>query len=208
MSMDGDHDTTSTAVRQATEADLDGLVRVLVDGFQDDPLYRWFTDEHRFDEVMAQMFRADLRSTYLPEGECYIAEDGTGASLWRPPPGYHPRTRRDLLRALPGFARISGLTRLPRIWQLMARTAAEHPREPHWYLSLLAVEQARQREGVGSALLSHVLQRVDADHLPAYLENSKARNIDFYERHGFRTFKRLEFARGGPYLWLMWREAG
>jgi len=195
------------AIRRATPDDLDTVVRTLVDGFQDDPLYRWFTDAGRFDEVMARMFRADARDTYIPGGEAYLAEDGSGAALWRPAPGCFPHTRAERLRGIPALAGISGLARFPRIWQLMERTAAEHPREPHWYLSLLAVEQARQRDGVGSALMAHVLARVDAAHLPAYVENSKARNLDFYERHGFRTFKRLEFARGGPHLWLMWREA-
>jgi ribosomal protein S18 acetylase RimI-like enzyme len=195
-------------VRQATPADLDALVRVLVAGFGDDPLYRWFTAEDRFEEVMALMFRADIEGSYLPGGECYIAEDGSGASIWRPSPGpASRRSRLHLLREIGGLARISGWQRLPRFLQLIARTEAEHPSEPHWYLSLLAVDPSRQRTGVGSRLLSHVLERVDADHLPAYLENSKARNLEFYERHGFRTFKRLEFGRGGPYLWLMWREA-
>ena len=195
------------AIRRATPDDLDTVVRALVDGFQDDPLYRWFTHPQRFDEVMAAMFRADARDTYIPGGEAYLAEDGSGAALWRPPPGHFPRSRAERLRSIPALAGISGLARFSRIWRLMARTAAEHPCEPHWYLSLLAVEQARQRDGVGSALMAHVLARVDADHLPAYVENSKARNLEFYERHGFRTFKRLEFAPGGPHLWLMWREA-
>ena len=201
------------AIRRATASDLDTVVRTLVDGFQDDPLYRWFTHPQRFDEVMASMFRADARDIYIPGDEAYLAEGATitsgaaGVALWRPAPGYFPHTRIERMRSIPALARISGLARLPRIWRLMERTAAEHPREPHWYLSLLAVEQARQRDGVGSALMDHVLARVDAEHLPAYVENSKARNLEFYERHGFRTFKRLEFAPGGPYLWLMWRRA-
>lgn len=198
---------SAPAIRRALPADLETVVRTLVDGFQDDPLYRWFTHPQHFDEVMAAMFRADVRDTYIPGGEAYLAEDGSGVALWRPAPGSHPHARFEQLRDAPALARISGLARFPRIWALMARTAAEHPRDPHWYLSLLAVEQARQREGVGSALMRHVLARVDAEHLPTYVENSKARNLEFYERHGFRTFKRLEFARGGPYLWLMWREA-
>lgn len=198
---------SAPAIRQAVASDLDAVVRTLVDGFQDDPLYRWFTDAARFDEVMARMFRADARDTYIPGGEAYLTDDGSGAALWRPAPGYFGHSRIERLRGISALAGISGLARFPRIWQLMARTAAEHPREPHWYLSLLAVEQERQHSGIGSALMEHVLARVDAEHLPAYVENSKARNLDFYERHGFRTFKRLEFASGGPYLWLMWRAA-
>lgn len=197
-----------TEIREATQADLDALVEILVRGFSDDPLYRWFTHPQRFDSVMARMFRDDLERSYLADGGlCYIAEDGNAASAWRRPPGSHPDSLLARLRETRELIAISGVTRFPRIWQLMTRCAEEHPTEPHWYLSLLAVDPSQQRTGVGSTLLAHALERVDADHLPAYLENSKARNLEFYERHGFRTFKRLEFARGGPYLWLMWRPA-
>lgn len=208
---------TSPRIREATRADLDHLVDIFARGFSDDPLYRWFTHPQHFDAVMARMFRADLEQSYLAaDGVYYLADrpeagppelGGNAASAWRRPPGNHPDSLLARLRETRELMAISGVARFPRIWQLMTRCAEEHPTEPHWYLSLLAVDPAQQRTGVGSALLAHALARVDADHMPAYLENSKARNLEFYERHGFRAFKRLEFARGGPYLWLMWRPA-
>jgi ribosomal protein S18 acetylase RimI-like enzyme len=187
---------TAPAIVQATQADLDRLVDIFVRGFSDDPLYRWFTHPQRFDEVMARMFRADLGQSYLVDGICDLTPDSNGASAWRRPPGNQPESLFTRLSEVPELAAISGPARLPRIWQLMSRCAEEHPVEPHWYLSLLAVTPQQQRTGIGSALLAHALERVDTDHLPAYLENSKERNLEFYERHGFRTFKRLEFARG------------
>jgi hypothetical protein len=50
-----------------------------------------------------------------------------------------------------------------------------------------------------------VLDRCDAEGIPAYLESTKERNVGFYESHGFAVTGREQIARGGPQLWLMWR---
>jgi hypothetical protein len=39
----------------------------------------------------------------------------------------------------------------------------------------------------------------------AYLEPSRASNIDFYARHGFRVLEEIRLARG-PSMWTMWRD--
>jgi hypothetical protein len=50
-----------------------------------------------------------------------------------------------------------------------------------------------------------VLRSCDEDRIPAYLESSKERNVDFYGRHGFRVLERLSLPAGPP-VWLMWRD--
>ena len=60
--------------------------------------------------------------------------------------------------------------------------------------------------GIGRSLVEPVLQRADRDGVPAYLESSKERNIAFYARHGFEVTGQIHTPRGGPTLWLMWRE--
>jgi ribosomal protein S18 acetylase RimI-like enzyme len=52
---------------------------------------------------------------------------------------------------------------------------------------MLGVDPARQGLGLGSAMLKAGLARVDADHLPAYLESSNPRNVPLYERFGFEV---------------------
>ena len=59
---------------------------------------------------------------------------------------------------------------------------------------------------MSSALLSHMLARVDADGMPACLESSNERNIALYGRHGFEVTAAVVIP-GGPRIWPMWREA-
>ena len=66
-----------------------------------------------------------------------------------------------------------------------------HPRDPHYYLAVLGTDPDEQGRGIGSALIQPVLETCDRDEVPAYLESSKERNIDFYARHGFRVTDEL-----------------
>ena len=83
--------------------------------------------------------------------------------------------------------------------------AALHPVEPHWYLSVLGVDPDRWHRGVGSALLSWWLRRVDADNAPSYLETDREENVGFYRRVGFEVVNQLRIM--DVPIWCMWRSA-
>ena len=80
-----------------------------------------------------------------------------------------------------------------------------HPREPHWYLSVLGTDPTQQGKGVGGALLEPVLDRCDSQGLGAYLESSKEANIPFYQRFGFAVTGQIDLPEGPP-VWPMWRD--
>jgi GNAT superfamily N-acetyltransferase len=65
---------------------------------------------------------------------------------------------------------------------------------------------AFQGRGIGSAFLQDMLQRADADGLPAYHEATSPRNRALYERHGYVNQGELVLPDGGPTLWRMWRD--
>ena len=81
-----------------------------------------------------------------------------------------------------------------------------HPRTPHYYLDSLGVEPGVAGEGIGSALMEPVLERCDAERMPAYLNAGSARSRDLYLRHGFEVTEEFRLPDGGPPLWRMWRE--
>jgi ribosomal protein S18 acetylase RimI-like enzyme len=82
-----------------------------------------------------------------------------------------------------------------------------HPKEPHWYLMLLAVEPTMQRSGVGTMLMNEGIDRIDSEHVGAYLETQKLDNHAYYRRYGFELRDTLDPVPGGPPYYTMWRAA-
>jgi ribosomal protein S18 acetylase RimI-like enzyme len=94
--------------------------------------------------------------------------------------------------------------RVARRWAGVSEVLREHhPLLAHWYLATLGVEPRRWGRGVGHALLTDWLERVDAKGGRAYLETDAARNVSFYERAGFRVVEPLNVL--GVTVWCMER---
>jgi len=196
------------AVRRVVPSDVPTLVEVLARAFDDDPVPQWlFRGDRRRRRGLRTFFTIQLRHMYLERGEVYTTGDLAGAAMWSPPGRQRPGWR-DLMRLVPVMPYLTGLGRdTPEAARLLSAVDAARPREAHWYLATLGTDPDRQRSGVGSALLRAVLDNVDIEGLPAYLESSKETNLAFYGRHGFEVTGEIRTPRGGPTLWLMWRRA-
>mgnify|MGYP003734231121 FL=1 len=83
---------------------------------------------------------------------------------------------------------------------------ASHPEEPHWYLAVIGSDPTVRGSGFGQALMRSRLDRVDAEHAPAYLESSNPANVPYYERFGFEVTGEMVLPNGGPSLIPMWRQ--
>jgi GNAT superfamily N-acetyltransferase len=81
-----------------------------------------------------------------------------------------------------------------------------HLKEPHWYLELLVADPSVQRSGIGTRLQQPVLEKADAEGLPAYLETQTADNLPYYQRFGYEVAEELHPVSAGPPLWTMRRE--
>jgi ribosomal protein S18 acetylase RimI-like enzyme len=197
--------TVSDVVR-AAPGDVGVLSSVLARAFDDDPLSLYLFGGPRLRAAgLARFFSIQLRHTYLRHAEVWTTPDRAGAALWAPPTMPRPGAM-DLVRILPVLPYLSVWGRkTPDVVRLLAAYERARPRQAHWYLGTLGTDPDRQGRGVGSALLRVVLDRLDTDGLPAYLESSKQRNIAFYARHGFAVTGEIVTPHG-PTLWLMWRE--
>jgi ribosomal protein S18 acetylase RimI-like enzyme len=90
----------------------------------------------------------------------------------------------------------------------MASAMAEaHPEEPCFYLAFIGVAPRLQGAGLGTLLLERTLARVDAARAGAYLENSNPRNLNLYERAGFKVTREIVARRDAPPMFAMWRPA-
>ena len=197
---------TPTGVRRASVEHAPALAGTLARAFVDDPVSAWFLPreddrERRLRRAYEQVF---LRRIALRHEATFSVDDHAGVAMWMPPGQAHLGAL-DQLRVLPAMAAALGRN-LPRGLRGMSAIDAVHPHEPHWYLWMLGVAPERQGQGLGSRLIAEVLDRCDADRVPAYLEASTPRNRALYLRHGFEDAGELRLPGDGPQMWPMWRE--
>jgi ribosomal protein S18 acetylase RimI-like enzyme len=193
------------AVRHLSAAEATPAATALAAAFQEDPVMSWcFPNADRRAAVLREGFELFLRRIWLLHDECFTTDELAGAACWLPPGNWHVPFPTQLA-LLPSLLRIAR-GRAPHFAWLLTHVERKHPRPPHWYLASLGVGPGAQRQGFGSRLMYPVLARCDAERTPAYLEASSPRNRALYERHGFEVTEELSLPKGGPPIWLMWRE--
>jgi ribosomal protein S18 acetylase RimI-like enzyme len=197
--------------RPARKADVPELSRALGRAFYDDPVSVWIMPDDKARAARQRRFFAAIaRHHHLAGGGVEVAGEGSAigaAALWDPP-GRWKQSAREQLMMLPSFISGFGLSVATgrRLGQLLDQMKQNHPEEPHWYLAVIGSDPSVRGKGYGQALMQSRLDRVDAEHAPAYLESSKYENVSYYERFGFEVTGEL-VVPGGPTLWPMWRQA-
>jgi GNAT superfamily N-acetyltransferase len=193
------------SVIKASTYDVERLSRTMARAFEDDPAGRWFFPEDSTRLAgLYRMFNEMALPDTLPHEETYTTPEIAGGALWVPP-GEGETGLLDELRALPTIATI-WRRHTPRALRSFSFMEKNHPKEPHYYLWPLGVDPDHQGQGIGTELMRPVLERADAEGMPAYLEATSTRNRDLFLRNGFEVIREVNWPGGGPPLWLMWRQ--
>jgi GNAT superfamily N-acetyltransferase len=196
--------------RPARKADVTELSHALGRAFYDDPVSIWIMPDVKARAAhLRKFFGTVTRYHHLAGGGAEVACDGPtigAAALWDPP-GRWKQSVREQLMMMPSFILGFGprLTVGRKLGELLERMKRQHPEEPHWYLAVLGSDTVVRGKGYGQALMRSRLDRVDAEHAPAYLESSKPENVPYYQRFGFEVTGEIVLPNGGPTLWPMWR---
>ena len=169
--------------------------------FYDDPAMSWTFPNDRKRRAQTERFWA-IRLKYMaPQEQVYVTDDLSGVAVWTLPDRWHVSWRET-----GELARMMLNRRLPMLVTGLQRLERAHPRDPHsFYLAVLGTDPPRQGQGIGTALMAPVLEFCDRDGVPAYLESSKERNIDFDSRFGFRVTEEVQLPNR-PKMWPMWRD--
>jgi GNAT superfamily N-acetyltransferase len=195
-------------VRPAAPAELPGLVATISLAFQEDPTWSWAFPDRRLRQQQYAvwwgfMIEGALRYPWVLRTDAYEA-----VAVWIPPGGTEI-AEDDEARLSPLLETLVG-SRVGEVTELLARFEAAHPREqPHYYLSLLGTHPDHRGRGIGMRMLEENLDRIDAEHMPAYLESSNAHNNHRYERLGFAATGAFypPGRESGPPITTMWRGA-
>ena len=197
----------ASTARDATTDDIPGIAGAMARAFDDDPMFEWlFPDRSQRTSKLDAWFARTMRAAWSTDrGRTLTTDAQAGVAVWLAPGKWKVPTR-DVLKILPATLRIFGPRSFVRILKVLSEFEKRHPSEEHWYLEWLATDPPMQRRGVGAALMAPILERCDAEGLPAYLETQKPENVAYYRHHGFEVRDEMDIVEGGPRAWFMWRE--
>ena len=202
--------TGPQVIRLAIE-DLEWMTELLTDAFLDKaPTTHLFTGPRR--ALQTRYFMRCSCAYALLFGECYSTADRQGVALWLLPGSTTMSPGRMYKAGMLSAPFHMGALAFSRFMGFAGHTDRMHriaaPMH-HYYLFALGVAPAAQGKGFGGHLVRSMLDCIDGERMPAYLETQEPRNIDLYKRLGFavaveESFPRLE----GLTNWGMFRASG
>ena len=190
--------------RLATPDDTTLVTRILVDAFDEDPMWgAWaFPDpdtrrQHR-ETVFGLLVQGAMRYPHV-----WVTADEAAAALWIPPGGTELASAQEeqidlVLRTSLGEDAVEVLAAFERFEDA-------RPTDPHYYLTLLGTDPRHAGSGLGQRLLRSNLRVIDQEGAAAYLEAGDEL-VALYRRFGYHVISRFDLA-GGPTVNGMWRDA-
>jgi ribosomal protein S18 acetylase RimI-like enzyme len=174
-----------------TKSNLTKGVEILVNAFWDDPLNLYFIPEgENRRKLFSEYLQFRLRFAII-YGEVYsTSTDFEGIAAWFPP-GKSDMTYFQLIRAgglkLVRLLGTNTISKMNRVSSHAVRLRKQYLPGPHWHLFPLAVDPKYQGKGYASALMRPMLDRIQSEGLPCFLETTDEKNVSLYEHFGFEV---------------------
>jgi GNAT superfamily N-acetyltransferase len=194
--------------RIAGPDDAATITGIMTRAFHDDPTWSHAFPDPQTRPGLFTLFWGTLVEGALRYPWTWLTPGDTAASVWIPPGREEMAPDREAEFLAQLAAALGPGPDLDRVLATFEAFDTHHPHDvPHYYLTLLATEPASRGQGLGLGLLGDNLRRIDAEHMPAYLEASSVANVPLYQRYGFQPTDSFFVPDGGPEVVTMWRPA-
>lgn len=166
-----------------------------------DILIRSFVDNKSVNYIIRQDEKREQRLKHLMEysfdicnlfGDVFVSDDKKGCALVVVPDRKKVTVKTILLDVKMALSVIG----LPNIKKAISRESTIkkiHPSVPIYYLWFIGVEPSQQGQGIGSKLLNEIIQKGLSENRTICIETSTLKNVPWYEKHGFKTYRELDF---------------
>jgi GNAT superfamily N-acetyltransferase len=200
-------DDPTLVVRSATPADSARVTATLTRAFLEDPVWGSYLRDDDGSQGGAAVWWRFCVDEAVRYPWVKVTPGYEAVSVWIPPGGTEIAHEHDEL-VEPLLLSLFGRARTDDLLEVFERFESSHPHEePHYYLSLLGTHPDARGQGLGMRLAGAVLDQIDAEHMPAYLESSNpALNDARYARVGFEPYGEFTLPNGHR-LTTMWRPA-
>lgn len=178
--------------------------------FQDYPLLNYYYPDDITKRKIAHYFCSVAVYAGMHYGEVYANSPCIeGVAVWVPSTEY-PFTFLKLLQSVPlsvlfGLGRYGG-NKMKKAGEYIDNVHCRLVPFKHWYLYMVGVQPQFQRRSYASKLIRTMLERIDAEGIPCYLETLDERNMKIYEHLGFKIIDESIIPDTNLKNWAMLRE--
>lgn len=168
------------------------VIEILYNSFEDNQSVNYIVkqDSKRKERIRALMDYS-FEICYM-FGAVYLSDDKKGCALVLYPDQKKFSIKSTLLDVQLLLNAI-GLTRAGKAMSRESAIKSNYPKQPIYYLWFLGVLNSDQNKGIGSQLLSEIIQDSEKQQMPIYLETSTLKNLPWYKKFGFTIYKELDF---------------
>ncbi len=202
--------------------DIENLVRIkksqaepaieaLKNSFNETSLMKYYLPNDVNREKAVRRFLSIGVHTGIKYGEVYATSSNyEGVAIWMSSDNLPITTWKMFssvsLMAVLGFIRNGGL-KMMKVGEYIEKAHKRLAPPMHWYLVTIGVDPKFQGKGYAGKLIRPMLAKIDAQHLPCYLETSEEKNTTIYECFGFRVIERASIPQTPFENWAMIRDA-
>jgi GNAT superfamily N-acetyltransferase len=179
--------------RTLIKEEIRELSNMLTEGFLDDPLFSeiFSIDKEKRRKEISALMKVGIKYCNL-FGGVHFFDDFSGVTLWIPPAVPFPSVKNALKN---GFIMdfinlifqisLKSLINLIKASSVIEKSHKENMNEPHYYLFAIVIDAKVRGIGLGKQLMNYAINKYGTNER-YYLENSKRRNIKFYNAMGFK----------------------
>jgi len=204
-------DNQNGGLLRLTVKERDAGAAVLGRAFAEYELLHYYFPDETQRRAVADSFVLIALSVCLKYGEVYATSERLeGVAGWLPP-GKAPFGIWQVIRSVPlsvlfRFAR-QGANRLRSYGAYVDKLHRKLVPYPHWYLQVIGVDPAYQGQGFSGRLIRPVLERIDRERMPSFLETNTEKNVTIYRRFGFEIISEDKLPGTEVTSFAMLREA-
>ena len=183
-------DQTNKLLR-LTRKDRDAGAAVLGRAFTEYDLLKYYFQDEAERRAVAKTFGFIAILVCLKYGEVYASSEKLeGVAAWLPP-GKAPFGGWQLIRSVPlsvlfRFGR-QGASRMQAYGRYVDNLHRKLVPYPHWYLQIIGVDPVYQGQGFSSRLVRPMLERIDWEQMPCFVETNTEKNVTIYKQFGFEV---------------------
>ncbi|WP_439406681.1 GNAT family N-acetyltransferase [Bradyrhizobium sp. DASA03076] len=184
------------SIKLVSPEDRSRVIAILTIAFAMCPLLRWlYPEPDRFLNHFTGFLDYYAGDPYADQSGVYFDSDDKGALLW-----LTDKTSRDdaaMMRFLLSSVPDNRRTETEKLFEEFGKY---HPKEPHWYFTMLGIDPMHQRLGLGGLLYQHGLAILDEAKGLAFTEATSLRAARLYERLGWQIVGEVQIGSSPPFF--------